>query len=161
MSPKAISSSRVRVEERARVEGGVPMRARRIGVSAAVLAAAAVLMVFQPAFGHHSFASEFDTTKPVTVTGTITKIDWTNPHTWFYVQGKDDKGNAASWSFEGAAPSLLIRRGMSKTTLKVGDAVTIEGFQAKDGTNIASSTYVTYADGKKLRIGVVGGPSDQ
>lgn len=119
------------------------------------------LAVLPTAYGHHSFASEFDTTKPVTVTGTITKIDWTNPHTWFYVDGKDEKGNAAKWSFEGAAPSLLIRRGIAKTTLKVGDAVTIEGFQAKDGTNIASSTYVTYGEGKKLRIGVVGGPSDQ
>src|ERR1700761_3878764 len=84
-----------------------------------------------PALGHHSFASEFDTTKPITVTGTITKVEWTNPHTWFYVEGKDETGKQTTWSFEGAAPSLLIRRGIIKTTLKVGDSVVIEGFRAK------------------------------
>lgn len=158
MLPRVISNS---VRRKLRSIGeGISINAERAGASIAVLVAAA-LMVLQPAFGHHSFASEFDTTKPVSVTGTITKIDWTNPHTWFYVEGKDEKGDVVTWSFEGAAPSLLIRRGITKTTLKVGDAITIEGFQAKDGTNIASSTYVTYADGKKLRIGVVGGPSDQ
>jgi len=114
-----------------------------------------------PALGHHSFASEFDTTKPITVTGAITKVEWTNPHTWFYVEGKDETGKQTTWSFEGAAPSLLIRRGIIKTTLKVGDSVVIEGFRAKDASTVSSSTFVTFPDGKKLRIGVVGGPSDE
>lgn len=134
------------------------MRLQSVVVS---LNIAAALVLLPAAFGHHSFVSEFDSNKPVTLTGTITKIEWTNPHTWIYVDGKDEKGNPVSWSFEGAAPSLLVRRGISKTTLKVGDSITIEGFRAKDGTNVASSTYVTYPDGKKLRTGVVGGPSDQ
>jgi hypothetical protein len=109
---------------------------------------------------HHSFASEFDITKPITVTGVVTKVEWTNPHSWFYVDGKDEKGKQANWGFEGAAPSLLIRRGLAKTTVKPGDMVTFEGYRAKDGTDVASSSSVILPDGKKVRTGVVGGPSD-
>jgi len=126
----------------------------------AVMGAGLYLAALSPVFAHHSFASEFDDKKPIAVTGVITKWEWTNPHTWIYVDGKDETGKAASWSFEGAAPSLLVRRGVTKYALKVGDMVTVEGFRAKDGTNIASSTYVTYPDGKKLRTGVVGGPNE-
>jgi len=126
----------------------------------AVTGAGLYLAAMSPVFGHHSFSSEFDDKKPITVTGVITKWEWTNPHTWIYLDGKDETGKAASWSFEGAAPSLLMRRGVTKYALKVGDMVTVEGFRAKDGTNIASSTYVTYPDGKKLRTGVVGGPNE-
>ncbi len=109
---------------------------------------------------HHSFASEFDITKPITVTGVVTKVEWTNPHSWFYLEGKDETGKQAAWSFEGAAPSLLIRRGLAKTTIKAGDRITIEGYRAKDGTDVASSSFVILADGKRIRTGVVGGPSD-
>ena len=109
---------------------------------------------------HHSFASEFDTAKPITVTGVVSKVEWTNPHTWFFVDGKDETGRDATWSFEGAAPSLLVRRGLGKTTVKVGDMVTIEGYRAKDASEVASSTFVQLPDGKKVRLGVVGGPSD-
>ena len=109
---------------------------------------------------HHSFASEFDITKTITVTGVVTKVEWTNPHSWFYVDGKDEKGKQANWGFEGAAPSLLIRRGLAKTTIKPGDTITIEGYRAKDGTDVASSSFVMLPDGKRVRTGVVGGPSD-
>lgn len=109
---------------------------------------------------HHSFASEFDTAKPITVTGVVSKVEWTNPHTWFYVDGKDETGREATWSFEGAAPSLLVRRGLGKLTLRVGDMVTIEGYRAKDASDVASSTFAQLPDGKKVRLGVVGGPSD-
>ena len=126
----------------------------------AVMGAGLYLAAIAPVFAHHSFASEFDDKKPITVTGVITKWEWTNPHTWIYVDGKDETGKTASWSFEGAAPSLLVRRGITKNALKAGDMITVEGFRAKDGTNIASSTYVTYPDGKKLRTGVVGGPNE-
>ena len=132
------------------------MRNRRIFSFVALTAA-----VLAPAlFAHHSFNSEFDINKPITVTGVVTKVEWTNPHSWFYIDGKDEKGKQTSWSFEGAAPSLLIRRGLSKTSVKPGDMITMEGFRAKDGTDTASSTYVTAPDGKKYRTGVVGGPSD-
>lgn len=128
----------------------------------AVWAAGLLYLAALPlAFAHHSFASEFDSSKPITVNGVITKLEWTNPHTWIYVDGKDENGKAVSWSFECAAPSLLVRRGIVKTTLKAGDTITIEGFRAKDATNVASSTYVTFPDGKKLRTGVVGGPNEQ
>ena len=90
----------------------------------------------------------------------ITRFDWTNPHTWLYVEGKDENGKQANWAFEGTAPSLLIRRGIPKTIFKVGDTITVEGFRAKDATDVASSTFITTSDGKRLRLGVVGGPSD-
>jgi len=89
---------------------------------------------------HHSFASEFDTAKTITVTGVVSKVEWTNPHTWFYIDGKDETGREATWSFEGAAPSLLVRRGLGKLTLRPGDMVTIEGYRAKDASDVASST---------------------
>jgi hypothetical protein len=126
----------------------------------AVVGTGLYLAAVAPVFGHHSFASEFDDKKPITVTGVITKWEWTNPHTWIYVDGKDETGKESSWSFEGAAPSLLVRRGITKNALKVGDTITIEGFRAKDASNVASSTYVTNPDGKKLRTGVVGGPNE-
>jgi hypothetical protein len=111
-------------------------------------------------FAHHSFSSEFDIKKPITVTGVVTKVEWTNPHTWFYIDGKDETGKKTNWSFEGAAPSVLIRRGVAKGTVKVGDMIVMEGYRAKDGTDVASSAYVTLPDGKKFRTGVVGGPTD-
>jgi len=125
-----------------------------------LLLAWTVSLAAVPVLAHHAFVSEFDINKPITVTGVITKVEWTNPHTWFYIEGKDESGKAVSWGFEGAAPSLLVRRGVAKTALKPGDSVVIEGYRAKDGSNIASSTNVTLPDGKKLRTGVVGGPSD-
>src|ERR1035438_1894018 len=88
---------------------------------AAVLIIPAGLLMATTLLAHHSFASEFDITKPITVTSVVTKVEWTNPHSWFYVDGKDEKGKQANWNFEGAAPSLLIRRGLAKTTLKPGD----------------------------------------
>ncbi len=130
---------------------------RRIALIASIAAA-----LEAPALlAHHSFASEFDLKDPITVIGVVTKFEWTNPHTWIYVQGPDQNGKDINWSFEGTAPSLLLRRGFNKTSIKVGDKITIEGFRAKDGTDVASSTYVTLPDGRKIRTGVVGGPSDE
>jgi hypothetical protein len=130
---------------------------RRIALIVSVIAAWGAPALL----GHHSFASEFDLKNPITVTGVVTKFEWTNPHTWIYVQGPDQNGKDINWSFEGTAPSLLLRRGFNKTSIKVGDKITIEGFRAKDGTDVASSTYVTLPDGRKIRTGVVGGPSDE
>jgi hypothetical protein len=130
---------------------------RRIALIASVAAALGTPALL----AHHSFASEFDLKNPIAVTGVVTKFEWTNPHTWIYVQGPDQNGKDINWSFEGTAPSLLLRRGFNKTSIKVGDKITIEGFRAKDGTDVASSTYVTLPDGRKIRTGVVGGPSDE
>lgn len=99
---------------------------------------------------HHSFAAEFDGNKPVKVTGVITKVEWTNPHIWFYVSVKDENGNTTVWGFSGAPPGMLARRGITRDVLKPGDIVVVEGFRARDGSNNASGGSVTFADGRKV-----------
>ena len=96
---------------------------------------------------HHSEAAEYDSTKPVKVTGVITKVEWLNPHVWFYVDVKDDTGKVTTWGFSNAPPGALIRRGITKDALKIGAEVTVEGARAKDGSNNASGRRVIYADG--------------
>ena len=113
-----------------------------------VLVAGFILsMVGQPLRAHHSEAAEFDSTKPVKVTGTISKVEWLNPHVWFYVDVKDDAGKVTTWGFSNAPPGALMRRGITKDALKVGAQVTVEGVRAKDGSNNASGRRVIYADG--------------
>jgi hypothetical protein len=85
------------------------------------------------AYGHHSFAAEYDDKKPVKLTGAITKVDWSNPHVYFYIDVEDDKGNVTNWSWEMGAPGALRGRGWDKNTLKIGEVVTVEGSRAKDG----------------------------
>ena len=110
---------------------------------------------------HHSFGAEYDATKPVTLTGVITKIDWTNPHSYFFIDVKDAKGNLANWKLEGYPPSVLSRTGWKKdVTMKVGDTVTVFGWHARDGSNWAHSRQVTFADGKKLFFGPPAGTGD-
>jgi len=96
---------------------------------------------------HHSEAAEYDSTMPVKVTGTIAKVEWQNPHVWFYVDVKDDAGKVTRWGFSNAPPGALMRRGIMKDALKVGAEVSVEGVRARDGSNNASSRRVTYADG--------------
>ncbi len=114
-------------------------------LSAVVLIGAAV-----PVLSHHSFTAEYDGTKPVKVTGTVTKVEWTNPHIWFYVDVKDENGNVTSWAFSAAPPGVLQRRGITKDVLKIGDVVKVDGFRARDGSNNASGGTVTFADGRRV-----------
>ena len=116
-----------------------------------------------PLLAHHSFAAEFDINKAVTLKGVVTKIEWMNPHTWFYVDVTDGSGNVEHWQCETGAPIELVRRGWKKTDLKVGDHVTIQGYRAKDGTNTANARLVTLPDGKKVFSGSAddGGPGTQ
>jgi hypothetical protein len=114
-----------------------------------------------PLLAHHSFGAEYDADKPVTVTGVITKIEWTNPHSHFFMDVKDDKGNVVNWKFEGYPPVVLYRTGWRKDlTMKVGDTVTVFGWRARDGTNWAHSREITLADGKKLFFGPPAGTGD-
>jgi hypothetical protein len=109
---------------------------------------------------HHSFAAEFDSNKVVTLNGVVTKVEWTNPHTYFYVDVTDDQGKVANWAVEGGAPNALYRAGWKPTSLKTGDRVTIVGSRAKDGSNLANATSFTLADGRCLFAGSSGPNGD-
>lgn len=102
---------------------------------------------------HHAYTAEFDTTKPVKVTGVVTKLEWSNPHIWIYLDVKDDKGSVTNWGFSASPPGMLARRGITKNSLKQGDVLTISGHRAKDGSNNASGNIVTMADGRETWIG--------
>jgi hypothetical protein len=102
------------------------------------------------ALAHHSFAAEYDSKKPVTLKGTVTKIEWTNPHARFYIDVKDESGKVTNWNLELASPNVLTRSGWTRHTLNIGDEVTVDGAQAKDGSQMANARSVTLADGKKI-----------
>jgi hypothetical protein len=107
-------------------------------------------MASAPAMAHHSFAAEFDTAKPIKVTGTVTKVEWQNPHIWFFVDVKGDDGHVTNWGFSGGAPGQLMRRGIPRDSIKVGMVVSVEGFRAKDGSFNASGGKVTFQDGRSV-----------
>src|SRR5262245_66627356 len=118
---------------------------------AAAIAMSIGLAGVVPLLAHHSEAAEYDASKPVKVTGIVKKVEWTNPHIWFYVEGKDEvSGLAAVWGFSGGAPNGLRRRGVTKDSLKVGDMVKVQGIRAKDGSPNAASRGVTFADGRQV-----------
>ena len=112
-----------------------------------------------PLTAHHSFAAEFDGSKPITLKGTVTQIDWANPHVWFYVAVKDDDGRSVRWACEMGAPHQLQQRGWLRDTMKVGDLVTVAGSLARDGSKRANARLVTTADGKTLGAASSGDPA--
>jgi Family of unknown function (DUF6152) len=124
-------------------------------IKAAVLVVGAgLLLAGQPVLAHHAFAAEFDAAKPVKLTGAVTKVEWTNPHAWIYVDVKDEKGIVANWAFELASPNGLMREGWTRSSLKPGDVVTVEGSRAKNGSTKANAMAVTLGStGQRLFAG--------
>ena len=110
---------------------------------------------------HHSFGAEYDVNQPITLTGTLTAIEWTNPHTHFYLDVKDSNGKVVNWKFEGYNPSVLVRNGWKKdVTMKIGDVITVFGWRARDGGTWAHSREITLPDGRKMFYGPPAGTGD-
>ncbi|MEO8052224.1 MAG: DUF6152 family protein [Acidobacteriota bacterium] len=103
-----------------------------------------------PLLAHHSFSAEYDDSKPIKVTGVVTKVEWQNPHVWFYVDVKGDDGKVTTHAFSGGAPGQLMRRGIMKSALIIGSTITVDGFKAKDGSTNAYGSKVTFPDGRMV-----------
>jgi hypothetical protein len=119
----------------------------------ALLIAGLAVLVPAGLEAHHSFAAEYDAKKPIALKGTVTKVEWTNPHARFYVDVKDENGTVNNWNLELASPNVLMRNGWTRHSLKVGDEVTVEGARAKDGSMLANARSVVLADGRKVFAG--------
>ena len=117
------------------------------------IALAATLTCAAPALAHHSFAAEYDANQPITLVGTVTRIDLINPHAWLYIEVRDASGHASQWNVEMGAPNSLIRRGINKNTVPVGATVTVDGYRAKDGTQTVNSSTIKLKDGRSLFSG--------
>ena len=118
---------------------------------AIIVAGLGLLLSAGPALAHHAFAAEYDAKKPIKLTGTVTKLEWLNPHTWFYIDVKDDNGKVTNWGFEMGSPNILLRAGWTRNSMNPGDVVTVEGSRAKDGSNNANVKAVTLAStGQRL-----------
>ena len=120
-------------------------------IVASLILISGLLLAALPASAHHAFATEFDATKPITLRGVVTKVEWTNPHVWFYLNVKNDKGELENWGFEMGGPNGLQKEGWSRNTIKIGEELIVEGWMARNGSKSANSKNVTIAStGQKL-----------
>ena len=127
------------------------MRSQSVMVAAGLLILAAASVS-----AHHAFAAEFDAEKPIRLKGTVTKMEWINPHSWIHLDVKGPDGKVTPWMIEGGAPNALLRRGFSKDSLPIGTEIVVEGYQAKNGSKKANGRDITFPDGKKLFVGSSG-----
>lgn len=125
---------------------------RRRMSAVAFIFALSMAIAGQPVRAHHSEAAEYDSSKPVRVTGTLKKVEWANPHVWFYVDVTDQAGVVTTWGFSTQPPGALMRRGITKDVMKIGSVVNVEGNRARDGSNNASTRRLTFADGKDVLV---------
>ena len=121
---------------------------KKVFAIAGLLAAAVV-----PVWAHHSFAAEFDIGKPVKMQGTVTQMEWINPHSWIHIDVKGPDGQVVNWMIEGGSPNILLRRGFTKKSLEKGTVIVVEGYQAKTGESRANGANITFPDGKRLFLG--------
>jgi hypothetical protein len=115
--------------------------------------AAATLTMAAPADAHHAFAAEFDAKQPITLRGTVTRVEWINPHTWIHIDVKDADGKVVEWMIEGGTPNTLLRNGVDRKSLPAGTEIAVDGYRAKSGLNRANGRDITLADGRKLFLG--------
>jgi hypothetical protein len=117
---------------------------------------AMVFLAAIPMWAHHAFTAEFDSTKHLKLQGTVTRVEWINPHSWIHLDVKGPDGMVTSWMIEGGSPNALLRRGLAKGSLPVGTEIVVDGYQAKDGSNRANGRDITFSDGRKLFMGSSG-----
>jgi Family of unknown function (DUF6152) len=127
-----------------------------------LLAGLAIVSAVAPVSGHHAFAAEFDANKPISLKGTVAKMEWINPHSWIHIDVKKPNGSVERWMIEGGPPNALFRRGFTRDSLPTGIEILVQGFQAKDGSMKANGRDVTFADGRRLFLGSsgTGAPQD-
>jgi hypothetical protein len=129
------------------------MKTRKIRLAHCAMLGLGVVVAALPLFAHHSFSAEYDRAKPVTLKGFVTKLEWINPHARFHMDVTDDSGRTVNWEVELTSPAGLLRRGWTRNSLKVGEAVTVAGFAAKDGSSLANATTVTLSNGNRVFAG--------
>lgn len=128
----------------------IPNNTLRASISSVIILLLCLFGASITLSAHHSFAAEFDDSKPIKVSGVVTKVEWQNPHVWFYVDVKGEDGKVTNWAFSGGAPGQLMRRGINNAVIRPGMTIMVQGYRAKDGSNNASGGKVTFPDGREV-----------